>query len=149
MAGNPLVDQGSLNKVKGSVSYPNHPELNVTSIYLAPDMIRMGVEGNMTTMLPTATGTVTSPEPYLMGTVTLSLLRTQSFSDLYKQQWEADSRVGNLTVRPDLDSGVGISAFDFNNCAIESVREMPMNGTDATMVVTLRGFYVINNNLWN
>ena len=39
MAGNPLIDQGVLNRIKGNVTWNNFPGLNVTAPFLDKDGI--------------------------------------------------------------------------------------------------------------
>lgn len=146
MATNPLVDQGTLNRLRGSVVLDDHAELNITAPYLGEEAIRLALEGEATTYINTLTGAVTSPEPYQVCTLTVNLLKTQSLSDQYKKQMETDSRIGNLTVRPDSST---LSPYPLINCAIESVRELSFNGRDAGYVVTIKGYYNINSSLWN
>ena len=45
MASNPLVDQGTLNRIRASVEFTDFPELNVTSSYLAKAGISMRLTG--------------------------------------------------------------------------------------------------------
>lgn len=147
MAVNPLVAQGDLVRVRASVNWNNFATLNVSASYLAQEGILLALEGMSTLLLPTMTGTVTSREPYMMIAVTMHLLKTQSLADAYKVQMELDSRLGDGTVRPDVSTG--ISPYDVYNCAIESVRELNFSGRDPGWVVTCRGFYIVNNSLFN
>ena len=147
MAVNPLVDQGQLNRIRGSVNWNNFPALNVTAPYLGSEGISLGLEGESTVFFPTMTGAVTSREPYMMIRLTMHLLRTQTLSDSYKVQMELNASLGNGTVRPDVTSG--LTPYDIVNCAIESVREMPFNGRDPGFVVAIRGYYTVNNDLFN
>lgn len=146
MAANPLVDQGTLNRIRGAINFPQDATLNVTASYLGKDGISLALEGDATTTIPTMTGTAQSPEPYQMCTITIHLLKTQNLANIYKAQMEASTLVGPATVYPD---SAALGNYTIQNCAIKSVREMPMNGTDAGYVVTVTGYYVINNDLWN
>lgn len=145
---NPLIAQGSLNRLKASVIWTSAPELNVTPSYLGAEGIRMSLEGNATTFINTQTGAVTSPEPYQALTVTMALLKTQSLAEQYKARMELNSLLGNGTVRPDVSSG-GIGVYQITNAAIETVRELNFAGGDAGWVITVRGYYLINSSLWN
>lgn len=147
MAGNPLVAQGSLNRVKASVTWIDFPELNVTAAFLGRDGVSLGLEGNSTAFLPTLTGAVTSPEAYMMVGLTIHLLKPQSLCALYVTQVQASALLGNGTVRPDVT--LGLQPFDIVNCAIESFREMRFNGTDDGLIVMVRGYWIVNNDLWN
>ncbi len=146
MAGNPLVPQGTLNRLRGSVIWNDFPSLNVTAPFLGRAGISLSLEGNTTVFLQTMTGAVTSQEPYMMFTATINLIKAQSFSDLYKQQWETSSQLGGGTIRPDAST---LSPFQVLNCAIEGVGPMSFNGEDAGIGISLRGYYLVNQNLWN
>lgn len=143
---NPLIAQGSLNRLRGSVIWGNFPGLNVTAPFLGPEAIRLALDGESVVYLPTLTGAVTSPEPYMMISMGINLLKTQSLSDQYKQQMESDSLLGNGTVRPDAST---LSPYPLVNCAIKSVRELTFAGTDAGWHVMIGGYYLINANYFN
>lgn len=142
---NPLVSQGTLNRLRGSVFIIDFPELNVTAPYLGEAGIGLTLEGQTTTMIATLTGNATSPEPFQMATITVNLLKTQSLSDLYKTQIETDTLIGDVSVTPD---SAALGDYYFTNCAIESVNPLSFNGKDAGYVVTIRGTYNINDSLW-
>lgn len=144
---NPLVQQGSLNRLVASVSWQQFPALNVTPPFLNREAIRLALDGNATVFLPTVTGAVTSPEPYMMVTLTINLLKTQSLSALYKAQMETNTLLGVCVVRPDVVSG-GLPPYDLLNMAIEGVREQDYSGGDAGWAVTCRGYYAINADLY-
>jgi hypothetical protein len=146
MAGNPLQPQGNLNRVRGSVVVPALPNLNVTSVFLGKAGIRLAFQGNATPMIDAMTGRVTSPEPYLGVMVTINLLRTLSLGQLWRAQMESTSLLGQVTVIADSSNW---PEYDFVNCAIESVHDFPLDGTDPGYVVVVSGTYPINNNLFN
>jgi hypothetical protein len=139
---NPLVDQGSLDRLKASVVFDTAPELNVTAPYLGREGVRLALEGNATDYLPTMTGAVTSPAPYMMTTLTVNLLKSQPLSNVYKALMESNTLVGDCSVRPDVHSGLGI--YQLLNCAVESVREMNFSGEEPVFAVTIRGYYNVN-----
>jgi hypothetical protein len=147
MAGNPLLSQGTLNRIRASVVVPGNSSLNVTAPFLHKEGISLALEGESTTYIPTMTGMTTSPEPYMSATVSISLLKTQSLAGIYKAQMENLSTIGDITVYPDVSTG--LPTYTIVNCAIESVREMKFNGEDAAWVVMIKGYYVTNNALFN
>ncbi len=63
MAGSPLVSQGTISRIRGSLIVPNFPNLNITAPYLGKMGIHLSFEGSATPMIDTMTGRVTSPEP--------------------------------------------------------------------------------------
>lgn len=144
--GNPLIDQGVLNRVLGSVTWTNFPALNVTAPFLDKDGINLRLEGDASLQHPTMTGVVQSPEPYMPVSVVIAMLRTQKLSDKYKQQMETYSVLGPGTVYPDVSSG--LSPYALNNMSIQSVGELLFNGTTPIFALTLRGYYVTNNSLF-
>lgn len=146
MVGNPLVDQGTLNRIRGTVIIVNNPALNVTAPYLGKEGISLALEGAATTFIDSMTGAVTSPEPYQACSCTVSLLKTQNLSALYKAQMELTTLLGPISVTPD---SATLPVYDLLNVAIMGVRELRFNGEDAGWVVSLRGYYIINNALWN
>jgi hypothetical protein len=146
MATNPLVSQGTLNLLRGSVSWPNFPTLNVTSSFLGKAGIHLALDGEATTFIDTMTGAVTSPQPYQMITLTMHLLKTQGLSDAYKKQMETNALIGDGVVRPDVST---LSPYDVVNCSILTAHEMSFAGDDPHFVVVVRGYYMINSNLWN
>ena len=143
---NPLIDQGSLNRLRATVTIPNNPQLNVTPPYLGPNGVSMTLEGEVTRNLPTMAGTVTSPEPYQMVTVTIQLLRSQALAAQYKATQETNSLIGPITVRPD---AVTLPDYTFQNCSITGTAPMTFNGGEPGYVVTIKGYYPTNSSLWN
>lgn len=146
MATNPLIAQGTLNRLRGSVVIPDHPALNVTAPYLGKEGIGLSLEGDATGIIPTMTGTVTSPEPYQIASVSVNILKTNGLAARFKSQMEDNTVIGDITVITDTSA---LPNYPLHNCAIESVQPLKLNGDDAGFVVNIRGYYVINNALWN
>lgn len=145
MSFNPLAPQGSLNRLRASVTLLLYPNLNVTPSFLNKRAISLAFEGEATKALGTLTGVVPSPEPYQLVAITINLLKTQSLSVAYEQQRLVSSLLGNITVRPDTSA---FPPFSFFNCWISNVRELDFSGEDAGYTVLLGGTYPINNLLW-
>lgn len=142
---NPQVVQGTLNRLLASVVYATYPELNVTSPYLDKSAISLSFDGDTSQLLPTLTGAVTSPEPYMFGTATIHILRTQALGDAYKKQIETSTTMGSVTIIPD---STALSSFQLNNCVLSSIQEVAFDGNTAGLVVRLRGVYSINASLF-
>lgn len=146
MASNPKIQQGTLNRVRTSVVVPAYTNLNVTAPYMGKQMARFAIEGNIADKIGTATGAVTSEEPYVFGTITISLLRTQALSDAWHQQAQLDADVGDVTLHGDTTT---LDPITVNDCVIQSIDTGAMDGTDPIYRVTLRGTWIVNNNMWN
>ena len=142
---NPQIQQGTLNRLLASVVYADFTQLNVTSGYLAKEAISLGFEGDTSQLIGTLTGAVTSPEPYIYGTVTIHLLRTQALGNAYKTQIETNTTLGSVTIYPDTQT---LSPFQLNNCVLSSIQEVPFDGSQAALIVRLRGVYSINSALF-
>jgi len=150
MPGNPLVPQGNLNRVLGSVYWTDHPELNVTAPYLGKAGISISFDGEATTFINTMTGQVQSPEPYQPILITMALLKTQNLAALYEKQRQTNTFLGNGQVYPDVSQASGgVPIYPVNNCAIRNIRELSFAGEDAGFVVTIGGYYLINSALFN
>lgn len=143
---NPLIQQGTLNRIRGSIVVASDATLNITASFLGKEGITVTPEGGITEHIPTMTGAVTSPEPYQLCTIEAHLLRTQSLAAAYKARIESNSLLGELVVTPDSSA---LPAYSFNNCAIAALRPLRIDGTDAGFVLSLRGVYLINSALWN
>ena len=96
-------------------------------------------------LIGTLTSAVTSPEPYVYGTVTMHLLRTQALGNAYKTQIETNTTLGSVTVYPDTTA---ISPFQLNNCVLMSIQETAFDGNQAGLVIRLRGVYNVNSTLY-
>jgi hypothetical protein len=147
MAGNPLIDQGVINRILGAVTWNNFPGLNVTAPFLDKEGINLRKEGESSLQHGTMTGLVQSPEPYMPVSVVIALLKTQKLSDLYKSQIELNSVLGQGTVFPDVSTG--LTPYALYNMSIQSVGELLFNGTTPIFAVTCRGYWPINNNLFS
>jgi hypothetical protein len=143
---NPLIAQGTLNRLRASVIINSFPSLNVTAPYLGEDGVSINPDGEAVTYIKTLTGAVTSPEPYQQVMVEVHLLRTQGLANQYKLQLEASALLGAIVVRPDSSA---LSAYDFVNCSIQGWGPHKINGKDAGFMVKLGGYYVINQDLYN
>ena len=146
MASNPLIAQGTLNRLRGSVVVTNIPNLTVTAPYLGKTGISLALQGVATTYIDTMTGSVTAPEPYQLVTVVISTLKTNGIASLWKAQMENTTLLGDIVVSSDT---LAFPSYKLVNCAIESIADMAFNGTTAEVAITVKGIYNINNNLWN
>jgi hypothetical protein len=143
---NPLVPQGTLNRLRGSVVYASNATLNITAPYLTKEAISIAFEGDAGVLLPTLTGGVTSPEPYQMATVTINMLKTQNLANIYKLQFESNTNVGDVSVITDANT---LGDYQLFNCILKGVRDLSFDGNQPAFQVTLSGIYYVNNALWS
>lgn len=146
MATNPLIPQGVLNRLRANVVWNAFPSLNVTASFLAKAGISLGLEGESVAYIPTLTGAVTSPEPYMNITMVMALLKSQSLSNSYKSQLESNALLGNCVVYPDTTT---LGPYQLTNCSIKSIGEQSFAGEEAAYMVRIGGYYLINSDVWN
>ena len=142
----PNTPQGTLNRLRASVVWTSVAQLNVTPSYLGKAGISLSFEGEFTTFIDTMTGGVTSSEPYVRVMVGINLLKTQSLANLYKQQMELNTVLGNCTIRPDVTT---MDPWIIQNVGIAGVRELSFAGLDPGFMISLRGYYQINSQQWS
>ena len=139
------VNQGTINRLRATISFPDHPELNITPAYLAKDMITITQTGEVTHPIPTATGIVTSPEPYQIMEFSAHVLRTNGLGDRFKKQIENLSTLGDAVIR---SAASGFSDYNITNTSIKSVDAIKENGEDAGWMIHFQGAYAINGSLY-
>lgn len=145
MPGNPLINQGTLNRLRASIVWPSNATLNVVSSYLGRAGISLALNNDTTLFIPTLAGVVTSPEPFTAITCTINLLRTQQLGALYKAAMETNALIGDGTIRPD---SAALPPYQIVNCAIQGINEMGFSGQDAGFVVRISGYYLLNSQMW-
>lgn len=143
---NPMINPGVLNRVRGSVKYTDFPQLNVSASYLAREGIELTFSGDLVDSLPAMTGVVQSPQPFIQLSARIHLVRSQALANIYKQQWQTNSLLGNVRLYTDSSN---FGDFDLFNVALNNVADMSVNGTDPAVIVTIAGTYYINSSLWD
>lgn len=142
---NPNIPQGSLNRIRASAIFQDIPFLSVTSPFLGKGGISLSFRGDSTVQIDTMTGIVTSPEPFLGVTMTMHLLKTQSFAQLWRTQLELLSLLGSSTVRPD---SIMMQPWNFSNCSILGIGDQVFDGSSPDFPVRIGGIYQVNSTLF-
>lgn len=142
---NPLIPQGNLNRLQASVVVVDFPQLNITASFLGRMGIHLSFDGEDVQSLPTMTGIVQSPEPFVMSTCTAHLVKSAGLAALYEAQRLLNAVIGDITIRADTTQLL----YQVSNCAIQQVRELSFAGDDPDYAVTIRGVYYLNNSLWD
>lgn len=143
---------GQLNRLRGTVEFVNTRQLSVVAEDLGTEGIRLAFDNVAADLLPTMAGMVSSPRPYQECTLTLSVVKSMSKGDVYKTQFELSCLVGRVIVYPDVATGLDaednvsapITPFQLENMALENIREMSFAGNEPTLVITLKGYYQVN-----
>lgn len=140
-----LINQGTVNRLRASVTVASFPVLNVIPGYLGKRQISIRWTGDTTDFIETQVGAVTSLAPYQMVEVVISLLRTQNLAVQYELQKQLQATIGDIQVIPDTTN---FPTYQFFNCAIMSIGEIALDGTNPEYAVTLKGYQIINANLF-
>lgn len=143
---NPLIGLGTINRLRGSVTPVDLPNLSIIAGNLGKAGISISFTGNATLSIDAMTGAVQSPEPYLHASVKVHLLKSQFLSGAWKTQMEINTLIGDVSVVADSST---LSDYQFTNCAIQSVDTLDFSGQNAEYVVNISGTYLINASLWN
>lgn len=147
MANAPLITQGTLNRVRVSVVIPAFPTLNITSPYMGKSFARIEFSGDWVQQIPTATDVVNSPEPYVMGTITTGLLRSQALASAWLTQVQTDTGIlGTVTIYSDTSAFAPIS---LDSTVVKSIEPGAYDGTDPIVRLTLSGVFQINQSSWS
>lgn len=143
---NPMIPQGTLNRLRGSIKFVNSPQLNITAPYLGKEGITLAFEGDATGNIGTMTGTVTSPEPYVIARVTANILKTNGLAAAFQTQMQNTTVLGDFVFTPDTSA---IGTFYINNSSISSLTDLSATGESATWPLVLTGYWILNNALWS
>lgn len=143
---NPMISVGVLNRVRASVKFTDHSELNVSASYLAREGVEISVQGNFTEFLPAMTGAVQSPQPYVIIQARVHLVRSQALAAQYKKQWETNSAIGDAKLYTDSST---FGDFELTNAAITNIQDMSFAGNEPGMVLTITGTYYVNADMWS
>lgn len=143
---NPMIAQGTLNRLRSHVTIPGFTNLNISPPYMGKSFVKVTFDGDFDKLIETATSAVTSPEPYVLATVEVSVLRTQALSGAWMAQAQNNSDLGNVSVFP--DSAV-YPEIDLVNCTIKHIDPGAFDGTDPVVKLTLGGIMYVNNGLWS
>lgn len=140
-----FVPQGTLNRLSSSVIVPSFLFLNITAPYMGKSFVKISFEGQFGELINTATGGVTSPEPYVMATVTVSVLKTQALGAAWMAAGLLNCNIGPITVTPDSSA---YPALTFQNCILANQDIGAYDGTDPVVRLTIKGIFYVNSELW-
>jgi len=139
------IPQGKINRLRGSISFPDFPIINITPAYLGSEMIKVIYTGETTTIINSATGIITSPEPYILVEIQAHVLRTNGLADLIFNQLQTSSTVNNAIVRSDSSTSQDVTIF---NTSITNLGEVVQDGKNAAQMIHFKGYLPINNSLF-
>lgn len=142
----PNVLQGYLNRVLTHIVVPDYLGLSVTAPYMSKSLAVFTFEDDFVDQVPTATGLVNSPRPYVISQVVINLLRSQALAAAWLAQSQVASQIGTVNVYPD---STVLPYLSLANCSIINVDPGAFDGTDPTFKLTVKGIYYTNVELWS
>lgn len=146
MATNPMVSQGTLNRVRASVIVPAYTNLNINSSHMSTKLLTGAPDEDFTEQPETATGIVNAPNPYVRYTVTVGILRTQALAYAWLQQAEATTAIGRIVIHSDTSA---FPQIRIHNASIIKIDPGAYDGRDPIVDLVLRGIKYVNNDMWN
>ena len=142
---NPLLSQGTLNVLRTQLIFPSLSGLNILPENMSKKFVTVALDGDLNKLINTATGAVTSPEPYVPVTITVGVLRTQSLGAAWVAQAQSLSTIGDMSAFPDSAS---FPEMDFSTVILKHFDPGAFDGTDPVIKLTFSGIYYVNNDLW-
>jgi hypothetical protein len=140
------VDQGTLNNLRGNLTFESFPELNITASFLTKAGISVRRTGPVVTRAEALTGDTTIPEPYQRVEVTCALNRATSLASDYETRIRLTGLMGNATLKSD---STAFPAMSFINMSISNVGDIALNNGSIDYGVVFEGTYYINEGLFN
>lgn len=136
---------GTLNRALTHITFASFPALNIGPQNMGESFARLTFEGDWNRQIEVAVGVVTSPEPYVMGTVAVGVLRTQALGAAWWNQLLLTTTIGTMTVYPDTNAFPSIT---LSTVVVRGFDPDAMDGKDPVIKMTLRGVYYPNGNMW-
>lgn len=147
MATNPQIPLGTLNRLRTSLVVSGYPALAVTASYQSKKQIHVTLDENPFALgIETATGIIVSPEPYVMGTVNIGLLRTTGLASAWLAQSKSTAAIGDIEIHSDTSA---FPALTIHDAYIQHLDPGPYDGTNPECPLVLKGVFYVNNSLWN
>lgn len=143
---NPYLVAGPLNRVRCHVVVQATPTLNITAQNMGKSFAHIQFEGDFNQQIETATGVVNSPEPFVMASITVGLLRPQPLAAAWLAQVQKTGVLGDVTIHSDTSS---FPAITLNDAAVRSMEPGAYDGTDPVVRLVLRGTFLINSAMWS
>lgn len=142
---NPYVNQGTLNRALTSLSVVDIPELNVTTGYFAEQLAVINFEDRISDYIPTTAGAVPSPRLVQFVTVRAYLNKAQGLAAQWEQQRLTNAIIGDVVIVTDSNA---LPVYYLQNCVLENVDALNLNGTAVDYAISIRGTYPVNSDLF-
>ena len=143
---NPLINLGTLNRVRASVVFPSFTSLNITSSQMGRRFVSLTFDEDFVQQIQQGVGIINSPEPYVMATVTCDVLRTLPLAQAFISQLEQTAVLGTVYVHSDTSAFPKRTVY---NASVLKADPGEYDGINGVLALTIRGVFYPNNTLWN
>jgi hypothetical protein len=143
---NPLINLGTLNRVRASVVFPSFTALNITSSQMGRRFVSLTFDEDFVQQIQQGVGIINSPEPYVMATVTCDVLRTLPLAQAFISQLEQTAVLGTVYVHSDTRTFPKRTVY---NASVLKADPGAYDGINGVLALTIRGVFYPNNTLWN
>lgn len=140
-----ISSSGLLNRALTQVVFSDYPALNASIDNMSSGFMHVTFEGAPTLQIGTGTSIVNSPNPYVMGSLQLNILRTQALATTWLRQMQSNSVLGNLTGYPD---AAPFDPITLENSSITAFDPGAWDGQNPTVAITITGLFFTNNDMW-
>lgn len=134
-----------MNRAATGLVVLSDPTLNIGIDDLGEDMITFSPQGNVTEMLPVATGLISSPNPYLAMTISFVLNKNSPVCQRWLNKIQTDSYLGNIVGSPDATS---LAKIVVQGASIMTQEQAVYNGKTPGIGFTVQGIEPINTDLF-
>lgn len=142
---NSLPALGTLNRALTHITLAAFPNLNIGVGNMGPSLAMLSFEGDFADQPEVAAGVVPSPAIFVMGTVSVGVLRTQALGNAWFTQLLATSVLGTITTYPD---STAFSPITLSDCVVKSFDPGAYDGRDPVIKMILRGAFYPNGNMF-
>jgi len=136
---------GSLNKAQVAIRFPQFPLLNITAGSLGDSMVTVASSGEITPMLPTATGLVASPAPFVQHTVSFSIVKTSPLAQIMLTTISNNSMLGSIEITTDATS---LLKQTYENAVFQTFDTFTFNGKEPAIGFTIGCYQAVNNSMF-
>ena len=138
---------GSLNRLLVELIVTNNPALSIQRYAMGRSNLDINKLDPANIRIDANTGSVNSPQPYQKMQLTINILKTTGgAAQAWEEQVQKSALVGDVVAYT--DSAI-YGPFTLRNCSVDNIQPGMMDGNTATVVLTLTGDYVINNDQWS
>lgn len=136
---------GNLNKAQVAIRFAEYPLLNITAEALGDSMVTVSSSGEITPMLPTATGLVASPAPFVQHTVSFAIVKTNPLCQLLIDTINSNSMLGTIEVTTDSTT---LNKQTYENAVFQTFDTFQFDGKTAAQGFTIGCYQQVNSSLF-